>query len=207
VLFLDELAEFATPVLEALRQPLEEGVILVTRAAASVTFPAKFLLIAAMNPCPCGAGGQPGCCRCNDFARARYQRRLSGPLLDRFDLRLAVHRPDPGELVSDRDGEPSEVVAARVAAVRGLSLERNGVANSRLADHDLARVAPLNAGAARLLELSLRAGTLSARGMTRIRRVARTLADLDGREGVIGEEDVATALELRTDFAALGIVP
>lgn len=205
VLFLDELGEFATPVLEALRQPLEEGVILVTRAAASVTFPARFLLVAAMNPCPCGAGGQPGRCRCNDFARARYQRRLSGPLLDRFDLRLAVHRPDPTDLVSDRDGETTEAVATRVAAVRALSQERSGGANARLADHDLARLAPLNAGAARLLELSLRAGTLSARGMTRIRRVARTLADLDGREGVLGEEDVATALELRADFTALGV--
>src|SRR5205085_4136188 len=101
VLFLDELGEFATSVLESLRQPLEEGVILVTRAAASVTFPARFLLVAAMNPCPCGAGGEPGRCRCSDAARARYERRLSGPLLDRFDLRLAVHRPDPAELVSD----------------------------------------------------------------------------------------------------------
>jgi magnesium chelatase family protein len=206
VLFLDELAEFATPVLEALRQPLEEGVILVTRAAASVTFPARFLLVAAMNPCPCGAGGQPGCCRCNDHARARYQRRLSGPLLDRFDLRLAVHRPDPADLVSDRAGEPTEAVAARVAEVRALALARNGDANARLADHELARLAPLNNGANRLLELSLRAGTLSARGMNRIRRVARTLADLDGREGVIGEEDVATALELRADSNALGLM-
>jgi magnesium chelatase family protein len=205
VLFLDELAEFATPVLEALRQPLEEGLILVTRAAASVTFPARFLLVAAMNPCPCGAGGQPGRCRCNDFARARYQRRLSGPLLDRFDLRLAVHRPDPTDLVSDRDGESTAAVAERVASVRGLSRERSGSANAQLADHDLPRLAPLNSGAARLLELSLRAGTLSARGMTRVRRVARTLADLDGREGVIGEEDIATALELRSDFTALGV--
>ncbi|MEO6318931.1 MAG: YifB family Mg chelatase-like AAA ATPase, partial [Acidimicrobiales bacterium] len=93
VLFLDELAEFATHVLDALRQPLEEGVVRVARAAATVTFPARFLLVAAMNPCPCGYGSRPGGCRCSDGARARYQRRLSGPLLDRFDLRLPVHRP------------------------------------------------------------------------------------------------------------------
>ncbi len=202
VLFLDELAEFTTPVLEALRQPLEEGVIRVTRAAGSVTFPARFLLIAAMNPCPCGAGGTPGACRCNELARARYQRRLSGPLLDRFDLRLAVHRPDPKELVSDCCGESTESVAARVAAVRSLSLERSGGTNAQLSDHQLTRFAPLNTGAARLLELRLRNGTLSARGLSRIRRVARTLADLAGRES-IGEEEVATALELRGDFEAL----
>jgi magnesium chelatase family protein len=128
-------------------------------------------------------------------------------LLDRFDLRLAVHRPDPAELVSDHDGESTTAVSARVAAVRALSEERGAGSNARLADHELARLAPLNTAAARLLELSLRAGSLSARGMNRIRRVARTLADLDGREGVVPEEDVATALELRTDFAALGMAP
>ncbi|MEY2469454.1 MAG: magnesium chelatase family protein [Actinomycetota bacterium] len=203
VLFLDELAEFATPVLEALRQPLEEGVIRVTRATASVTFPARFLLVGAMNPCPCGAGGPLGSCRCSDAARARYERRLSGPLLDRFDLRLHVHRPDAGALVGDIAGESSADVAARVAAVRALSMERTGTTNAAIPDSQLPRVAPLNAGATRLLELRLRAGTLSARGLTRIRRVARTLADRDGRHGPLNEEDVATALEIRAEFEAL----
>ncbi len=206
VLFLDELAEFATPVLEALRQPLEEGVIRVTRAVASTTFPARFLLIAAMNPCPCGAGGVPGACRCNDAALARYQRRLSSPLLDRFDLRLAVHRPDPAQLVADTPAEPTADIASRVAAVRELSLARSGGTNASMADTELARLAPLNSGAKRLLELRLRGGTLSARGLTRIRRVARTLADLGGRDGPLGEEDVATALELRGDFETLRAV-
>ncbi|MEY2397695.1 MAG: magnesium chelatase family protein [Actinomycetota bacterium] len=203
VLFLDELAEFATPVLEALRQPLEEGVIRVTRAAASVTFPARFLLVAAMNPCPCGDGGPPGSCRCTDYARSRYERRLSGPLLDRFDLRLPVHRPDATDLVSGADGESTAVVAARVAAVRALSHARSGGTNSALTDRQLARFAPMNAGATRLVELRLRAGTLSARGYARVRRVARTLADLAGRDGALNEEDVATALELRAEFDAL----
>ncbi|MEY2474680.1 MAG: magnesium chelatase family protein [Actinomycetota bacterium] len=203
VLFMDELAEFATPVLEALRQPLEEGVIRVTRAAASVTFPAHFLLVAAMNPCPCGAGATPNACRCNDAARMRYHRRLSGPLLDRFDLRLAVHRPDAKELVSDQKGESTAEVAARVAAVRQLSLERSGGTNAEMDDDALARIAALNDGAKRLLEFRLKSATLSARGLARIRRVARTLADLEGRDGELTEEDVATALEMRHDFAEL----
>src|SRR3546814_6651509 len=93
VLSLDGLAEFAPHVIDALRQPLEEGVVRVARAAATVTFPARFLLVAAMNPCPCGYGSQPGGCRCTEGARLRYQRRLSGPLLDRFDLRVEVRRP------------------------------------------------------------------------------------------------------------------
>jgi magnesium chelatase family protein len=203
VLFLDELAEFATSVLEALRQPLEEGVIRVTRSAASVTFPARFLLIAAMNPCPCGDGGPPGSCRCTDYARARYERRLSGPLLDRFDLRLPVHRPDASDLVTESAGEASIHVASRVAAVRELAAARTGGTNAALTDRQLSRFAPMNAGATRLIELRLRAGTLSARGFARVRRVGRTLADLAGREGELNEEDIATALELRAEFDAL----
>ena len=110
VLFLDELAEFATHVLDALRQPLEEGVVRVARAAATVTFPARFLLVAAMNPCPCGYGGRPGGCRCSDAARARYHRRLSGPLLDRFDLRVEVTRPSVADLMGQARSEPTAAV-------------------------------------------------------------------------------------------------
>ncbi|HVV35805.1 MAG TPA: YifB family Mg chelatase-like AAA ATPase [Acidimicrobiales bacterium] len=203
VLFMDELAEFSTSVLEALRQPLEEGVIRVTRAAGSVTFPARFLLIAAMNPCPCGAGGVLDACRCNEQALTRYQRRLSGPLIDRFDIRLAIHRPEPKQLIADEKGEPTASVAARVAAVRALAYARSGGTNAELTDDGLARFAALHPDAKRLLEFRLRAGSLSARGLTRIRRVARTLADLDGREGQLNEEDVATALEMRHDFTEL----
>ena len=118
VLFLDELAEFAQHVLDALRQPLEEGVVRVARAAGTVTFPARFLLVAAMNPCPCGYGGRPGGCRCTDGARARYQRRLSGPLLDRFDLRVEVTRPSVSDLMGTDRSEPTAAVRERVLAAR-----------------------------------------------------------------------------------------
>ena len=130
VLFLDELAEFAQHVLDALRQPLEEGVVRVARAAGTVTFPARFLLVAAMNPCPCGYGGRPGGCRCTDGARARYQRRLSGPLLDRFDLRVEVTRPSVSDLMGTDRGEPTAAVRERVLAARAIAAER-GVDDQR----------------------------------------------------------------------------
>ena len=116
VLFLDELGEFHADVLDALRQPLEEGVRPGGPGQRSgSTLPARFLLVAAMNPCPCGGGEMPGGCRCSDAAMARYARRLSGPLLDRFDLRIPVNLPDPGQVVGGRPGESTAVVAARVA--------------------------------------------------------------------------------------------
>ncbi|HKY68857.1 MAG TPA: YifB family Mg chelatase-like AAA ATPase, partial [Acidimicrobiales bacterium] len=121
VLFLDELGEFEPSVLDGLRQPLEEGTIRVARLMAKVSFPARILLVAAMNPCPCGEGSVPGGCRCSPAARARYARRLSGPLVDRFDLRVQVGRPDVAELLSTDPGEPTADVAARVAQVRELA--------------------------------------------------------------------------------------
>ena len=118
VLFLDELGEFPVAALEALRQPLEEGVIRVSRAGGTVTFPAAFLLVAAMNPCPCGEGVYEGACTCSAAARARYRRRISAPLLDRFDLVVPLSRPDPDELLSGVPGEPTTAVALRVQAAR-----------------------------------------------------------------------------------------
>jgi magnesium chelatase family protein len=118
VLFLDELGEFAVAALESLRQPLEEGVIRVSRAGGTTTFPADFILVAAMNPCPCGHGMYQGACACSAAARARYRRRISAPLLDRFDLVVPLHRPGPQELLRGELGEPSAVVAARVAGAR-----------------------------------------------------------------------------------------
>ena len=203
VLFLDEMGEFAAPVLDALRQPLEEGVVRVCRARASVSFPARFLLVAAMNPCPCGQGGPPGSCRCSDAARARYARRLSGPLLDRFDLRVPVAKPEVGELLGGPSGESTASVAERVAAARDLAVLRAVRANAHIPAARLDEVAPLASGAWRILEFRLRAGTLSARGLHRVRRVARTVADLDGVTGEVGEEHLCTALELRTDVDAL----
>ena len=122
LLFLDELSEVSPSGLDALRQPTEEGAVRVSRARFSAMLPARFLLVAAMNPCPCGEGGRPGACSCSDAALLRYRRRLSGPLLDRFDLRVAVERPDAQELLTGAPGEPSAVVAAGVARVRAKSL-------------------------------------------------------------------------------------
>lgn len=206
VLFLDELGEFHAHVLDGLRQPLEEGVIRVARARATVTFPARFLLVAAMNPCPCGQAGPPGSCRCSDAARARYARRLSGPLLDRFDLRIPVARPDPGQLRAGASEEPTAAVAGRVAEARRRADERGVRTNAELPADRLDVVAPLHPAAWDVLERRLRSGLLSARGLHRVRRVARTLADLEGAGDVIEEHHVCGALELRAEHHALGLV-
>ncbi len=205
VLFLDELAEFAPHVLDALRQPLEEGVVRVARAIATVTFPAHFLLVAAMNPCPCGHGSQPGGCRCTEGARLRYQRRLSGPLLDRFDLRVEVSRPTVEDLLGNASGESSATVAARVVEARDLAVLRGVRTNAELPVNRLDEVAPLAPAATSLLEDALRSGRLSARGLHRVRRVARTIADLQGGPHELGAAHVAIALGLRVD--APGVTP
>jgi magnesium chelatase family protein len=204
VLFLDELGEFPAHVLDGLRQPLEEGVIRVSRAAATATFPARFLLVAATNPCPCGQGGPPGSCRCGDEARARYARRLTGPLVDRFDLRVDVARPDPEALLGGAPGESTSEVAARVAAARERAARRGVRCNAELPARCLDELAPLAPGAFRLLDVALRTGSLSGRGLHRVRRVARTLADLAGRDGPVSEEDVGLALQLRAEPEVLG---
>lgn len=197
VLFLDEMAEFAGGVLDALRQPMEEGCIEVARARSTSTFPARFLLVGAMNPCPCGEGGPPGSCRCGEADRARYRRRLSGPLLDRFDLRVAVGRPDVAEIVRGSPAEPSSVVAERVRAARARAVDRGFRANSDIPSRRLDELAPLAPGAVDLLERRLRSGRLSARGYDRVRRVALIITDLAGRSGEVGERQVAEALSLR----------
>jgi magnesium chelatase family protein len=201
VLFLDEMCEFPSTVLDALRQPLEEGVVRVCRARASVAFPARFLLVGATNPCPCGEGGADRTCRCPPAARLRYNRRLSGPLLDRFDLRVVVTRPDATAVLGGPPGESTAAVAARVAAARELARARGVRCNAELPAGRLDEVAALTPGAARLLEYRLRAGLLSARGLHRIRRVARTIADLAGVTGPVGEEEACLALSLRAELA------
>lgn len=203
VLFMDEIAEFPTVVLDHLRQPLEEGVIRISRAQTNVELPAKFLLVAAMNPCRCGGGGTPGACTCPPSERLRAARRLSGPLLDRFDLRLPVGRPEVTDLLGGPPSEPTAVVAARVAAARQRARERGVEANARLSAEALDAVAPLDPVARRLLEHRLRAGSLSARGLHRVRRVALTIADLAGHDGPLGEEHVCGALGLRVEPASL----
>jgi magnesium chelatase family protein len=208
VLFLDELAEFPGPVLDNLRQPLEEGRVVVCRASAAVAFPARFMLVAAMNACRCGADGSPGSCACPQAARARYVSRISGPLMDRFDLRVRVSRPDVADLMAPSvtaagpygaGHEPSRVVAARVAQARQLAQERGITCNAELPAPDLDHYGPLSPGAKRLLERRLRDGRLSARGLHRARRVALTLVDLGGGGAKVGEEHLLLALALRAD--------
>lgn len=200
VLFLDELGEFAPSVLDALRQPLEEGIVRLARARSTVTMPAKFLLVAATNPCPCGEG-TPGLCICDDRARLRYARRFSGPLLDRFDLRVAVTRPDAAELMSTTAAESSALVAARVVRARKHALERAGMPNAALAGDLLDRHAPLTPAATALLRHQLERGALSGRGYHRIRRVSRTIADLHDQPECVDDCHVAAALALRVRIA------
>jgi magnesium chelatase family protein len=199
VLFLDELGEFEPAVLDNLRQPLEEGVIRVARAAAKVAFPARILLVAAMNPCPCGEGAVAGGCRCTPAARARYTRRLSGPLVDRFDLRIEVGRPDVTELLSGEPGESTATVARRVAQARELAHRREVSANAQLPAWRLDDEAALDRPATRLVERRLRAGRLTGRGLGGVRRVARTIADLGGHQGVLTVDHVSAALALRAE--------
>jgi magnesium chelatase family protein len=197
VLFLDELGEFPPAVLDALRTPLEEGVVRVARARESVELPARFLLVAAMNPCPCGDGGPPGACRCSPAARARYHRRLSGPLLDRLDLRVEVGKPTADELLGHERGEPTAPVAERVAAARERAAARGVAANAELSAAAIEVHCRPSIAAGHVLEGALRTGQLSARGLARVRAVARTIADLRGGGGDLAPDDVALALSLR----------
>lgn len=197
VLFLDELGEFPTIVLDALRQPLEEGQVRVSRSRGSACFPARFILVAAMNPCPCGEGGPPGTCRCSEAARERYARRLSGPLLDRFDIAIRVDRPDVDELMSGRHAEPSVSVANRVAEARRRAALRRISLNASVPASELDEKMPITADAAALIEQRVRSGSLSARGLHRVRRLARTIADLGEEGSVVEAAHVREALLLR----------
>jgi magnesium chelatase family protein len=194
VLFLDELGEFPPYLLDALRQPVEEGWVHVARKGVSVRFPCDVQMVAATNPCPCGfTGDRLVACTCSPSGVARYRRRFSGPLLDRFDLQVAVPRLDPADLAGP-EGEPSERVRERVAAARALQDER-GTLNRSLSRRDLDAL-PWEPGAVGLLRAAADRLALTARGWDRVRRVARTLADLAGL-GAPGEVQVAEALSLR----------
>ena len=197
VLFLDEVGEFAPSVLDALRQPLESGEVRLARSGTTLTLPARFLLVGATNPCPCGGGG-PGACICNDTARQRYLRRLSGPLLDRFDLRVAVAATSPDDLLETEPAESTAVVRSRVDAARCAALARQDKPNARLSSAELDDVAPLSESARNLLHTELEAGRLTGRGFHRVRRVARTLADLAGdASDTVDGEHVREAIALR----------
>lgn len=185
VLFLDELPEFDRKVLEVLREPMESGEIVISRAARQVVFPARFQVIAAMNPCPCGYRGHPSIeCQCTPQQVMRYQAKLSGPLLDRFDLHVEVP-VQPGELLLKREGqgECSERVRQRVEQARGRQLSR-GAVNARLAGNRLQEVCSLDASGERMVTQAIERLGLSARALHRVLRVSRTVADLDGADTV-----------------------
>jgi magnesium chelatase family protein len=203
VLFLDELAEFNVATLQSLRQPLEEGTVVIIRGGGAVAYPARFQLVAATNPCPCGWAGDPSRpCRCAPGAVQAYQRALSGPLLDRIDLQVAVPRTPPQALGQEGGGEPSARVRERVLAARAVQLERQDTLNSGLRGAELRRWAPLEPAARVALERWAGERGLSARGFHRAWRVARTLADLESA-ATVAERHVLEALGYRlADLAA-----
>ena len=186
MLFLDELAEWGRHALEVLRQPLESGVVTISRAGRSCEFPARFQLVAAMNPCPCGWAGDPsGRCRCTIEVVLRYRAKLSGPLLDRIDLQVPVPRLAPCEIRGNAPrGETTAVVRDRVLAARARQESRCGKSNAQMNQAETETHCRLRDKDQRLLERAMAALQLSARATQRILRVARTLADLEGAEQI-----------------------
>ena len=179
MLFLDELPEFARAALEALREPLETGTITISRAARRCEFPARFQLIAAMNPCPCGyLGATHRPCRCTPDQVARYQGRLSGPLMDRIDLHVDVPAIPPGDLLRDTHGESTADIRARCIAASNIALQRQGVSNHALQGKAIDQHLRLDDAAARFLNVAATRLGWSARGTHRVLKVARTIADL-----------------------------
>ena len=197
VLFLDELPEFDRHVLEVLREPLESGRITISRAARQAEFPARFQLVAAMNPCPCGHLGHPsGRCRCTGDQVERYRRKLSGPLLDRIDLQVEVPALPDTELLRSEAGEASAQVRQRVILARERQMARQGCLNAHLGVQPLDQHATPDAGGVQLLRAAARRLGWSARAMHRVLKVARTIADLSGAR-TVGEVHVSEAIQFR----------
>lgn len=199
VLFLDELPEFDRRVLEVLREPLESGAITVSRAARQADFPARFQLVAAMNPCPCGyLGDTSGKCSCTPDQVARYRARISGPLLDRIDLQLFVPRVERASLTAapNVNAETSSAVRARVMAAHARQLARQGKPNARLTPKEIEKHCALDAASKQLLDAAMTRLALSARAYHRVLKVARTIADLAGVEQ-IGSAQIAEAVRYR----------
>jgi magnesium chelatase family protein len=203
VLFLDELPEFRKNVLEVLRQPLEDGIVTIARAAMSLTYPARFMLAAAMNPCPCGWFGDPQhSCACGPLGVQRYLARVSGPLLDRIDIHLEVPAVAYQALVEKGGGEPSEAMRERVDRARVVQRERfaarPGVyANAHMAPRDIRSYCRVSDGADALLRTAITRLGLSARGYHRVLKIARTIADLEGG-AALDPKHVSEAIQYRS---------
>jgi magnesium chelatase family protein len=197
ILFLDELPEFDRDVLEALREPLECGRISISRAARQAHFPARFQLVAAMNPCPCGhCGDRSGRCRCTPERIARYRGRISGPLADRIDIKLEVPAPREAELVAPIAGEASDSIRGRVQHARDVQLQRQGKPNALLGTREIDRLCRTDREGDQLLRHALARLLLSARAYHRVLRVARSVADL-AEKSEIAAEHVAEAIQYR----------
>jgi len=189
VLFLDELPEFPRGVLEVLRQPMEDGTITVARAAGVVTFPARFMLVATQNPCPCGYAGDPSRkCDCEPAVISRYQRKLSGPLLDRIDIVVDVSRTDNDAIIAGRQEESSANIGYRVASARKIQqnrLEGSGTfCNAYMSNRDIKKYCKINSETRPIASQAMHNLHLSARAYSRVLKVARTIADLDQSDDI-----------------------
>ena len=205
VLFLDEFPEFKKSTLEALREPLEERQITISRVSGTLTFPCSIILICAMNPCPCGwLGDNEHICHCSTFEIKRYTRRLSGPLLDRIDIQIRVPRVKYDELSSKRRNEPSATIRERVSAARKIQTERlekyNLFCNAQMTHALIQKLCVLEPAAENLLKEVFETKKLSARSYDRIIKVGRTIADLDGGAEIISSKHISEAIKLRSDF-------
>jgi len=198
VLFLDELPEFHRDVLEALREPLEEGRVVISRATGTMTFPASFMLVAAMNPCPCGFYGDPKReCRCTPHMITRYRNKISGPLLDRIDIHIEVPAVKYKEMAGEATGETSEQIRARVEQARRIQQKRLGNCNARLSPKEIKTYCALDEECQELLKMAMTELNLSARAYDRILKVARTIADLASSER-IRPEHLSEAIQYRS---------
>jgi magnesium chelatase family protein len=197
VLFLDELPEFDRRVLESLREPLETGRITIARAARHVEYPARFQLLSAMNPCPCGNHGRPhGACRCTPEMISRYQDRISGPLLDRIDMRVELTALEPEALTRLPDGETTAVIALRVSRARHIAIRRQGKLNDELVSTEIERVCRPQGQVRQLLHAASSRMGWSARSFHRVLKVARSIADREGEEQ-LSTQHVAEAIQYR----------
>jgi magnesium chelatase family protein len=200
VLFLDELPEFRGDALEGLRQPMEDGQVTITRVHGSAVFPARFMLVCAMNPCKCGWRGHPsGRCVCPEEAVRRYLSRISGPILDRIDIFASVPPVQYGELTAARKGEASASIRRRVDVARERQMKRQGVPNARLAGEQVKEYCPIDAESGEMMKMAFEKFALSARAYNKILKVSRSIADLEGSPQIT-RAHLAEALQYRNSI-------